>query len=1608
MTRIKRYYLLIGLLCIFHTIQAQQDNYSLIPYPTQLIQGNGSYSIHPSTVIAITEHSPFTKEAGLLAELFTNCFGKPLPVKTTTGNITLTYDASIEKDGYQVNISAKGVTLSAGTAAGMFMAVQTIRQLLPSAIEKANGSTVKNVSLPCLEIKDHPAFAWRGIHIDVSRHFFSLSYLEKLVDLMALYKLNKLHLHLTDDQGWRIEIKKYPKLTAEGAWREFNNQDSACLKYAKDNPDFAIDPSHIIHKDGKQLYGGFYTQQQMKAFVAYAASRHIDIIPEVDMPGHMMAAINSYTWLSCDSTSYFGKLFSKPICPCSEATMQFAKDIYSEIMDVFPSEYIHIGGDEVDRTWWAQSATCKAMMEEKGMKTTAELQAWFIREMEQFFISKGRKLIGWDEILEGGVSKSAAIMYWRTWVPKAPQEAAQHGNKVIMSPGNPLYFSETPDKNSLPAVYNYEIIPKGLSTTETKNIIGAQGNLWSEYIPTEQRADYLYMPRMMALAEITWSGKKEYSSFLNRLNAQYKRLDVLKVSYRLPDLDLLDNYAFTNTLTLPVKKPIASMIIRYTLDGTTPNTHSTELKNNLVMAQSGLVRIAAFKGGRRGDVYNIQVNKQELAKPETVANTKPGLQCTWYKKAFDSTVLIGGTPNGTFTVSSITVPKEAEAPSFSLQYRGYINVPEPGIYTFFLTSDDASRLKIADREVVNNDGMHAAKEKNGQVALEKGLHKFSLDFIEGGGGYSLQLQYSKDGSTPMEIPAAWFCEQAEQAKVFSKYNYYTSEQNVTILAEANGIGTNNSVLSVYNNNRLLATSVVERDNLLKASFPFSVLQEGKTELQYEITTNKTASQKGVMVITKLASKPNEVKIDLQTGGLVADGLPFFPFGFYCRPVENLPEQEVTHGFNMIGPYQSNLPNTLAERKAYMDRCAQVGIKVQYSINSLIGSGHNGAKGLDMTDEEKEQLLRSEIIAFRDHPALLSWYMNDEPDGQGRPAALLEKAYNLIHELDPYHPISEVFMLPSKFSQYRNTMDIAMTDPYPIPGPVSMVEDFVEQMNKDFNHEKSIWLVPQAFGGQELWTREPTAKEIRLMTYMGLIHSAKAIQYYTHAPGNLNPQAVSAWSVCSDMAVEVNQMSAFLLSDEASPTVTSNEEGVITKVFSYKGDVLIMVANKKNEPRSFSVELNGANQLQELSTASVWFENREVAFANGKINDVIDALGTRVYLLKAKERNDSLKAYTTNLVYNPGFEKVVSPGLPTGSNTKKSFPNKLQPGASFFIDPRQSVEGMFSLRLITPYDSTGDRIRILPIVLKAKNSYTVSIWAKAKQQAIMPYLRMNVEGPAQEKVFTLSNEWHQYAFTFNSNTAYTNAILSFDLLTAGTAWVDLVQVTPDPVISYSINKDNIANVAITTTMPNAVIQYNLDNKDYTKTYTTPFLLDKPATIKAYLLANNRELATAASFVPVNKALNKPVTLLSKYAPQYAGAGNASLTDGMMATTGFKDNKWLGFSGTDVIATIDMQNNVDINSVAANFLCDPNSGIFLPPQVTVLTSEDGIVFKQAGTYTTREVAKIGEEPHLRLLSVGIKKQKARYIKLVAKAFGEIPEGYLFKGTMSWIFIDEILVQ
>lgn len=729
---------------------------SLIPYPTEIHINKGYFVLSKNTQILNEDKNLFEHEKALLKSILESATKDIKPASNQNNIIRIQYSTLVDNDeGYTLNILPEEISIGAKTSAGFFYAIQTIRQLI--LLQSQTNDIVK---LPALNIIDKPAFEWRGNMIDVSRHFFSIEYLKKHIDRLAFYKMNKLHLHLTDDQGWRIEIKKYPELTQQGALRTFNGQDSACIKKSEENIDFQIDPRYITTNNGKETYGGFFTQNEIKDLITYAQERHIEIIPEIDMPGHMMSAINTYPDLTDSDYKGWGKIFSTPLCACKEEAYTFVENVLSEIMELFPSKYIHIGADEVDKTTWEHSELCKKLTERENIKTLNEIQSYFVHRVHDYVKSKNKIVIGWDEVLEGGINEDITIMYWRGWESNAPLKAVTNGNEVIMSPTNPLYFDYLPDRSSLRSVYNMNVVYDNIPPDKAYLIKGAQANLWTEMVPTESRSEFQMFPRITALAERVWTNKDLFEDYSNRLIDHYPIMDQMNIKYRLPDLTgfALESVYIGET-EFDVKSPLKNMNIHYTTNGSIPSKNSPILTKPLKISEPSTLKFALFSpNSAKGDIYTVNYKKTTYAKPVKI-DTKAlqtGLTCDFFNQPVDKTTKIKGDPDKRFIVNNLLVPAEAKVPTFGLKFDGYINVPETGIYSFYFTCDDSGILYIADRLVVDNEGPHSPVEKSGQVALEKGLHKFHLDFVEGGGGYTLYMQYSLNNGEVKDIPNSWF------------------------------------------------------------------------------------------------------------------------------------------------------------------------------------------------------------------------------------------------------------------------------------------------------------------------------------------------------------------------------------------------------------------------------------------------------------------------------------------------------------------------------------------------------------------------------------------------------------------------------------------------------------------------------------------------------------------------------------------------------------------------------------------------------------------------------------------------------------------------------------
>ena len=446
------------------------------------------------------------------------------PQKESKKIVFTSNDTISNEEGYELKIEENSILIASKNSKGAFYAVQSLLQLMPI---KSNGLAI---AIPCLELQDEPQFKYRGMHLDVGRHFFSVDFIKKYIDLIARLKMNTFHWHLTEDQGWRIEIKKYPKLQEIAAFR-----NETLVGHYNDQP----------HKfDGKK-YGGFYTQEQIKEVVAYANTRQVTIIPEIEMPGHSQAAIAAYPSLGCtgeqvEVATKWG-VFNEVYCP-KESTFKFLEDVIDEVVALFPGKYIHIGGDEAPKTNWKKCAHCQRLIKEKGLKDEHGLQSYFIARMEKYINTKGKQIIGWDEILEGGLAPNATVMSWRG--TSGAIEAAKEGHDVILTPGSHCYFDHYQSDNEneplaiggflpLEKVYHFNPIPEELTDKEATYVLGAQGNVWTEYMQTEKQVEYMAFPRVVALSEVVWSSpeNKNYIDFINRLEQYQKRLDQLDVNY---------------------------------------------------------------------------------------------------------------------------------------------------------------------------------------------------------------------------------------------------------------------------------------------------------------------------------------------------------------------------------------------------------------------------------------------------------------------------------------------------------------------------------------------------------------------------------------------------------------------------------------------------------------------------------------------------------------------------------------------------------------------------------------------------------------------------------------------------------------------------------------------------------------------------------------------------------------------------------------------------------------------------------------------------------------------------------------------------------------------
>lgn len=584
----KKITLLVVLLAVNVFVYSQRASrrriaVSLIPQPVSLVQGTGDFTIPEQVTIITSKNAALTKIAKQLADRISTSSEYSVTIKEGTVPVTrsiflsLSSDASIPKEGYRLKVTTGGISITATEPAGIFYGVQTLLQLF-----QYNPSEETDTwDIPAVTIEDHPRFGWRGLMLDVSRHFFTKEQVKDFIDDMVKYKFNLLHWHLSDDQGWRIEIKSLPKLTSVGAWRVDKTGT-----FGSFSPPAPNEP---------RTYGGFYTQDDIKEIVQYAKERYVNILPEIDIPGHSLAAIASYPELACTPGTYavnsgeqlmvwpagghFYGLLDNSLCPANEKVYEFLDKVFTEVAQLFPFEYIHMGGDETARNFWEKSDAIKTLMQKENLKNLDEVQSYFVKRVEKIISAKGKKLIGWDEILDGGLPSNAAVMSWRGM--KGGIEAARQGHEVVMSPTDFVYLDymqgdaaiEPPVYATLrlKKTYQFEPLPAGVNPALIK---GGQANIWTEQIYNTRHLQYMVWPRAFAVAEVLWSPKEKrnWNDFTHRVEDHFSRLDAAGTNYArsVYDPEFMISKKDT-TLIVAMATEIEGLTIHYSFDNSFPD-----------------------------------------------------------------------------------------------------------------------------------------------------------------------------------------------------------------------------------------------------------------------------------------------------------------------------------------------------------------------------------------------------------------------------------------------------------------------------------------------------------------------------------------------------------------------------------------------------------------------------------------------------------------------------------------------------------------------------------------------------------------------------------------------------------------------------------------------------------------------------------------------------------------------------------------------------------------------------------------------------------------------------------------------------------------------------
>ncbi|MBN2829768.1 MAG: hypothetical protein JXR56_05565 [Candidatus Cloacimonetes bacterium] len=811
---------------------------------------------------------------------------------------------------------------------------------------------------------------------------------------------------------------------------------------------------------------------------------------------------------------------------------------------------------------------------------------------------------------------------------------------------------------------------------------------------------------------------------------------------------------------------------------------------------------------------------------------------------------------------------------------------------------------------------------------------------------------------------------AEKLSLFTAQDYYTTELTTSLMILSD-TGEYPSIDSLSINGERYKSEKLRRmrKGIITCEFPITYTSSDSLDIiiyQAKETISRRCS------LTILPDKLNAVKIDRLRGCVIADDLPFFPAGFYTySPVQpTLMEEEVVRGFNLISPYQKIESETRAERIYYLDRAYELGLKVNYNLLSVAGGGGVDLKEHDFTDMGKVlSLLREEVTAIKDHPALLSWYISDEPYANGVKPEYLEMIYDLIKGIDPYHPITIVFMKATMAKNYENALDIAMADPYPLPvRDIYEIEKVTHRLTNEFFPERLVWNVPQAFGGSEWWRREPTPLEMRSMLYLALLNGSSGYQFFIRKGLNGFPKSTQVWNTSSEVMLEMQQIVPWLFSGEANPEVDDGTLAITSKGYKLRESAIYISVNGENFPR----ELVLKTPDNFTGKAEVLFENRSVDVKDGIVRDYLDNFGIRVYRIYYSNK-PNIPRETDETMINPGFERNYTAGVPAGCYANVAEGR----GITYFIDPRVAANGLNSLRMNNYPGHSSFNLSFYPVKVRQNTDYTLSIRAKKARQAEFYLPPQKVKRTFWEKLlgkeeqtvtpkistsffylkfgnytspkYNINENWDKYSFNFKFNQG-SKQIERFSPRIVyegpGTAWFDDFELLPLLNLS-SVNKDGTCVVTAVNGLPGAVFRYTLNGDR--PTVESPVMPDslklcESGVIKVCAFKDKQEIAFVEREFVLHKAIFSEISFIEPISVNYPANGAVTLCDAMLATDTHFDGNWLGFDNGKLDFVVKLESTQQVNSTTLRFLQSPENSIVLPESVDVSYSLDGSLYSE----------------------------------------------------------------